>query len=1670
MRSQRSISANRVAGKPPLDGSQAPMGVGSVKTPTPAPTLEDEFDEINWSNLAPYALNYFEMSKGCTRKLQEILDINRILELFDRSVIQCKRPLIDHPEFNPLLKIKAHMRLIKEGKFAWETVIEDLDELLSFLKTTVSKFFSSFDIDFGHHRLVQVLFPLKLIYLYLARVDRNYGKPVYDKTLRIQNCLAELFLYQHLKADTKFSPKLETNLLPGTGANYRLAVRRINREDKVFQNKYILGEFNLKDIIFQWLDLYFPNVSWRYIGGGQELHRLILQTILTLFELGLWEQADMERLCITLFQKLENLAVLERRSYSDFLTSLLNYPHFINTLKEYFFECKEIVASICLHMVYQTFDEQLVASQSSSTPWSAALGVTSRPFPILFRILTNYLLQFGGDSREDQERWRKRPALRNKIYRICSLAGAETGDEYSRGGLGVTVQLQACNVLEAHQALAALVQQLASPNYEPKDEQILQELLRINKVLRGNSEQVGNLLPDETKRAAVVHKLPTLLMGIVDFVRVRHQEQSTASELEAVDLIGVICCDNELAAFELFSDSCLKLLEAYLDFDYVATALLLKRIMVGQTRRAFHDNSNVIEELLAILQQILSKSKQLITISKADQQSKTAAVDWINEKWTSKVARSPSKRGVFVVGEEATVAGDKSEKISDMEVVSPAKLIDLGNTPASLSLIQELTGAILSHTLVCQCLLELMTSSDSMSGGLTSLKLGFQIQELLVDRYSRFFSKFLGCAEFWMDLPNVQTCLPLEDPSELYRLLVNPKGDLTTSTLNHAELRLLLVHSATATVELLAEATKGLFLHEVFEQCGKEEGLLELLKSSEHLLEVGPLGLRARAAVLKLVTNLLIFPGNGLLSNRLHEFNEGQGSNKEHKIPPSHLNTGTFKFLMFEIENLLNHENKTQLLVQSGYLDALSRLIYKFVAGVYHRYTKDSRLEFVHKQVTELQSKITEVVELFCGDIVLQDEGACQKTRRLDSEEKSNPKLRQLRQMLESCLIQLQRVTVKFSNYDFSEFYSRPCVHANGSNVLEPWQDFSSSALLHEDQKSIWSEKKGTMVTDTPIFSQALNDYLLADYDKAKISNFLQKSESSLLYFLQSSETRIEAFLAFFGRISDSIVFEAITKKEVTPSDPECFQNSDRLQKLYFKSEEIRWYIRFMNKAVKNCPSIQNVYEKFLNSDISAFPQNLTRAALSCMRIWMDNLCSIVLNKTFFDLTYKQLKVEFLHLGEFFRGLTSGNNLQLKHTLNQFAPKIAGIPQFNESQKGMCFNLYVRQETVAVSLDVWKNTSKMLEALDRPEDFDLLIMYARIVAEYCSGPCLANQKEVYKYRGDTWFGIIGRQVENVNSSVNNLRLTVIRGILANLEGKNPDIATYYGSNCTFDHLMDLIYTGLKRLYIYFEYSYQQENKKRLCDLTRESQEDAKTSKKGALLEAKKPARKPSFDYYGLDDSVDILDPTGTECMDEEAEPSTRAEDVHPEIITDQLLKFVKLESAESVLATFRKYTQQVLDHPLFQVSEAMLDLITIISSRVPSFSICLDNANMKLLEKHRADQIPEVISHKYRDHLASGATLLQDKSPTTDLQAEGWGADHTIKEKLLFYLVLVQFRALAPPEDRDARDGENRTAATTAKIEYTRSPRPQNDTVQKIEKFLAEMQAVVELYKQAVDK
>lgn len=160
---------------------------------------------------------------------------------------------------------------------------------------------------FYNSKIFTTAIPLSLIAEYCKRPNYMFGTPIYDGALRLQCDLLQILLVFHLKRDFRYHQKL-------SGFDYqiqdpitRISIREHNLNDPELKKKYFNDNFNLKEFVMGLYQSFFPNVTWRYIGGKQFAHRITIQITEFMFQAGLWTYEDVENLAKLLLEKSENL-------------------------------------------------------------------------------------------------------------------------------------------------------------------------------------------------------------------------------------------------------------------------------------------------------------------------------------------------------------------------------------------------------------------------------------------------------------------------------------------------------------------------------------------------------------------------------------------------------------------------------------------------------------------------------------------------------------------------------------------------------------------------------------------------------------------------------------------------------------------------------------------------------------------------------------------------------------------------------------------------------------------------------------------------------------------------------------------------------------------------------------------------------------------------------------------------------------------------------------------------------------------------------------------------------------------------------------------------------------------------------------------------------------------
>ena len=128
------------------------------------------------------------------------------------------------------------------------------------------------DYFFIDSKAIQLLFPYEVLIKFIEYRYFRYGYWLYDELLKIRTVMFSIVLQFHFNSDAKFNLRLDTHNIPFMDPLIRIHIRQSNRIDRLLSSKYLEGDKNIKKLIYRSLDTYFPNVTWRFMGGQVYIH------------------------------------------------------------------------------------------------------------------------------------------------------------------------------------------------------------------------------------------------------------------------------------------------------------------------------------------------------------------------------------------------------------------------------------------------------------------------------------------------------------------------------------------------------------------------------------------------------------------------------------------------------------------------------------------------------------------------------------------------------------------------------------------------------------------------------------------------------------------------------------------------------------------------------------------------------------------------------------------------------------------------------------------------------------------------------------------------------------------------------------------------------------------------------------------------------------------------------------------------------------------------------------------------------------------------------------------------------------------------------------------------------------------------------------------------------
>jgi hypothetical protein len=252
----------------------------------------------------------------------------------------------------------VYIKSILRDSFRWSKPVgTELKTFFKYFENIRSPLFR----EFGNTKFLNNAFKIEYFKNFCEiNLGKVGGSQIYDEGLRAISYMLEFFVNFYLCQELSFKPVLKTKNIYLYDPCFRERVREQNQSDPDILSVFFTPTFNVKSFIMHCLSTYFPNVSWRWLGGKQFAHYMTLKMILVLFEYGLWSHDELDNLITKIYSTSEILSNLESNMKKDILAK---------TFSEYQIEewtvlstkCRKKIASIFIHIMLMHLDCEIMS-------------------------------------------------------------------------------------------------------------------------------------------------------------------------------------------------------------------------------------------------------------------------------------------------------------------------------------------------------------------------------------------------------------------------------------------------------------------------------------------------------------------------------------------------------------------------------------------------------------------------------------------------------------------------------------------------------------------------------------------------------------------------------------------------------------------------------------------------------------------------------------------------------------------------------------------------------------------------------------------------------------------------------------------------------------------------------------------------------------------------------------------------------------------------------------------------------------------------------------------------------------------------------------------------------------------------------------------------------------
>lgn len=1355
------------------------------------------------------------------RDLQDILHVNQtLLKLKGNLSLKGFEVLGSKAEADFKLLRRYYKELVS-GTFNIISSEESLRNLYSSVAKPLHGMVDQTDYIFVEDKVIKTLFPVDLIAKYLEFPYYKYNFWLFDDLMRLKSVLLNIFTQFHLKADTKFHPRLDALSMRTMDPCFRIHVRQANRADKQLQEKYFSSRFHLKTFSTIIAAIHFPSITWRVVESGNYIHLSIVQLINSSLELGLWTYSDINDLLDILLPRLENMIKMEEAVVQEITGKediLKDRPRFKEYLAYYLLRIRLDSAKILVHIIALINDHAL----EYSMPWSPKfngkpkfkrslemLFINDTPKSnLVYYLVTHYLLKkdrvedyFTVDkSVGDSLNWKANfeestESLANLTMSIFELMVYEQND-----------MLDTSNHMLDESALSFY--QMKVPNCA----EYLTEAFYLRMALVDLFDDLKGLDPKDKKTG---NMLNSALKRVLSSLQKSLARKAQGSEHE----FRHFCLALDLNNLQVILISIATLVNEHINAKSVAIksdCLILSVKLMWQITISVAGQSNLFSEIGFCLFFRLSKTQPILSVVIASEIFKTNIVVMNKQEALFNMLIKNYQR---YIEDLSSLIFRPDGSLKFLKVSSSGIEIAEDESYA----IKNTINCMLSIAIYNRCFSQILDLQSKL--GSESNKLELKLQRSICPLVSQgILSHFLSTADFLRKSGNSNRIIDFENFEELLSWS-------TVQRLDMDQMNDLLCEFSASMISIMAKCTSQVFFCTIKKQLMKALIMEDFHSNFGYLVEIKS-GPRFRSSLLRLMSNTYIFSHNSLLTkDGMPNAQLTTPLSWSKVIYDSELSIEQVSsFLIDEMDYIVAwHGGMSKLGIQwrecSADVDQyiygeLMAAIYKLVKGylVTATISHQDNIIVQLKTTTDCLQRLFDRFEVFMGqikslfdidagqtfaeglmgfaqlnfmsgelfgneladspDLPLMEnkpqkvaENEIHKNHHFLPDELICPDLAIMRRICKQITCTIEVMMPEHFNHLISSFNRPTALKRESSKLNELFKE--SEYIKHRKHDAPFEQDDKLKITKT-LASKDASDFekyqaLVFTYRIKKFEWLNYDHEDNSLYrFLnehkESSLSLMKYLVAYFTRsmvYHPSLAINYFEKAEIE-------LEASFIMRRVLETPTCLSLITFIDRACKMVTMFRDSFFESLVENKDKDDAN-GRLIVIILTLYRNLLCFNFL-KTFHDNTYSRLVAIYDLVNDVLINFSDKNNKKFKtHCLDLSQWPLIG----STSLPDMLMTFLECQLTFMEITFVRKTPT--ISMVERPEKYTLIISLLQLIAEIASGPHIETQAKIYKRCMESLTAVVFRIVEDVNSDFYQLKWEALSYFQALTEPMNNTV-------------------------------------------------------------------------------------------------------------------------------------------------------------------------------------------------------------------------------------------------------------------------------------------------------